>query len=130
MTETEPADEEEPTRGTLAYMAPEQMHGKKTDARTDIFALGSVLYEMLSGRPAFDCFSAVETMHAVLNAEPPSEIRSKSPEILLNSSNLLTCTNRSIPGGGWPLLRDSRSTPQERSSNRIRSVFGLPPAFE
>ena len=57
--------------GTPGYMSPEQVRAQPIDHRTDIFSFGSVLYEMLTGTPAFDCFSAIETMHAVLNVEPP-----------------------------------------------------------
>jgi serine/threonine-protein kinase len=52
-------------------MSPEQVRGKEVDHRTDIFALGTILYEMLSGRRAFRRDSAVETMNAILKEEPP-----------------------------------------------------------
>jgi serine/threonine protein kinase/Tol biopolymer transport system component len=57
--------------GTAGYMSPEQVRGKEVDARTDIFALGAILYEMLSGRRAFKGESSVETMNAILKDEPP-----------------------------------------------------------
>jgi eukaryotic-like serine/threonine-protein kinase len=57
--------------GTVGYMAPEQVRGGPVDHRGDLFALGAVLYEMVSGRRAFQGDSAVETMHAILNSEPP-----------------------------------------------------------
>ncbi len=57
--------------GTAPYMAPEQVRGEKVDHRCDIFSFGAVLYEMLSGKRAFSGPSSVETMSAVLNAEPP-----------------------------------------------------------
>src|ERR1700722_11814776 len=57
--------------GTASYMAPEQVRGDIADARTDIFAFGAVLYEMLSGVRAFRRDTAAETMTAVLNSDPP-----------------------------------------------------------
>jgi serine/threonine protein kinase len=56
--------------GTAAYMSPEQAEGKPADARSDVFSFGAVLYEMLSGRRAFEGESAISTMAAVLNKEP------------------------------------------------------------
>jgi eukaryotic-like serine/threonine-protein kinase len=57
--------------GTAAYMSPEQVRGKPADARSDIFALGAILYEMLCGRRAFPGASVVDTMTAVLREDPP-----------------------------------------------------------
>ena len=56
--------------GTLHYMAPEQLEGKRVDARADVFAFGAVLYEVLTGRRAFDGGSAAAVMAAVLDTEP------------------------------------------------------------
>jgi eukaryotic-like serine/threonine-protein kinase len=57
--------------GTASYMAPEQVRGEVADARTDIFAFGAVLYEMLSGVRAFRRDTAAETMTAVMKDDPP-----------------------------------------------------------
>ena len=57
--------------GTLAYMAPEQIEGKPADARSDIFAFGLVLYEMLTGRRAFQASSQAGLMASILKEEPP-----------------------------------------------------------
>jgi Tol biopolymer transport system component len=58
--------------GTVGYMSPEQVRGRVADARSDLFAFGSILYEMLAGRPAFRRGTQVETMTAVLREEPPA----------------------------------------------------------
>src|ERR1051325_60046 len=58
------------TIGTPSYMSPEQVRAEPLDARTDLFSFGLVLYEMLAGRPAFDGENAIETMHAIVHAEP------------------------------------------------------------
>ena len=57
--------------GTLGYMSPEQVRGRASDARSDIFSFGTVLYEMLSGRKAFHGDSAADTMSAILREDPP-----------------------------------------------------------
>jgi len=56
--------------GTLQYMAPEQLQGKDADARSDIFAFGCVLYEMLSGKRTFEGSSAASVIAAILEREP------------------------------------------------------------
>ena len=68
--------EEQPTSagavvGTVGYMAPEQVKGEAADTRSDIFALGTILYEMLSGQRAFRRDTSAETMTAILKEEPP-----------------------------------------------------------
>ena len=61
--------------GTMGYMAPEQLRSEPVDVRTDVFAFGCVLYEMLSGRRPFAGGSSAEHISAVLRDEPPVEVR-------------------------------------------------------
>jgi len=57
--------------GTLQYMAPEQLEGREVDARADLFAAGAVLYEMVTGRRAFESGSDAGVISAILRAQPP-----------------------------------------------------------
>jgi tetratricopeptide (TPR) repeat protein len=82
LTESAPLGEDEPTRtlkpateegtilGTVAYMSPEQAEGKRLDARSDIFSFGSLLYEMVTGKRAFQGDSKMSTLAAILTQEP------------------------------------------------------------
>jgi serine/threonine protein kinase len=62
--------------GTPRYMAPEQARGGEVDGRSDIFAAGALLFEILSGRPAFNGNNVVDALHAVLNDQPPALVGS------------------------------------------------------
>ena len=65
--------------GTLAYMSPEQAQGERVDARSDVFALGAVLYEMLAGRRAFGGSVGRGVMTAILR-DPPPPLRTARPD--------------------------------------------------
>ena len=70
--------------GTFQYMSPEQLEGKEADERSDIFALGAVLYEMATGRRAFEGKSQTSVIAAILEQEPPpiSSLQPMSPPAL------------------------------------------------
>lgn len=57
--------------GTLRYMAPEQIEGREVDARSDVFSFGALLYEMLTGKPAFESGNAAGVRAAILTRDPP-----------------------------------------------------------
>ena len=71
-TLTRPLTQEGSIVGTLQYMAPEQLQGKPTDNRTDLFAFGCVLYEMLTGKRAFDGTNNASVIAAILERPAPS----------------------------------------------------------
>ncbi len=70
--------------GTVGYMSPEQVRGKPADARSDLFSLGTVLYEMVCGQRAFHGDSSVEVMNSILKDDPPeiAAIERKVPPAL------------------------------------------------
>lgn len=70
-TRSAPLTEQGSFLGTLQYMAPEQLEGRDADARSDIFALGAIVYEMLGGRRAFESDSQAGVIAAILKADPP-----------------------------------------------------------
>jgi serine/threonine-protein kinase len=72
--------------GTIAYMSPEQARGQVADAPSDLFSLGVVLYELLSGQRPFERATTTETLAAILRDEPPplGELKKEIPEALEN----------------------------------------------
>ncbi len=71
-TANDPLTAEGSIVGTMQYMAPEQLEGKEADARTDIFAFGTVVYEMATGKRAFEGKSQASLIAAILEREPPA----------------------------------------------------------
>jgi Tol biopolymer transport system component len=85
-TDTESLTEEGSLLGTVHYMAPEQLETGETDSRTDIFAFGTVLYEMVSGRRPFDGGSKASVIAAILEREPtPIDARGQTDAISRNA---------------------------------------------
>jgi eukaryotic-like serine/threonine-protein kinase len=89
--------------GTVGYMSPEQVRGTRIDHRTDIFALGAVLYEMLTGRRAFQRETAAETMTAILKDDVPE----------------LSATGRNVPA---PLDRIVRRCLEKNADERLQAA--------
>lgn len=84
LTSRKPLTAEGTLVGTFQYMAPEQLEGREADARSDIFALGAVLYEMITGRRAFEGKSQISVLAAILEKEPEpvSNLEPASPPAL------------------------------------------------
>jgi serine/threonine protein kinase/Tol biopolymer transport system component len=97
--------------GTVGYMSPEQVRGKPADPRSDIFSLGAILYEMVSGKRAFQGDTAADTMSAILKAEPPP----------------LTDTQPNIPPG---LARIAEHCLEKDAANRFQSARDVAFALE
>ena len=93
--------------GTVQYMAPEQLEGRPTDARTDIFAFGLVLYETVTGRRAFEGSTQAAIIGNILRAEPPplsSSARNAPPAL----DRLIRKCLAKDPGDRWTSMNDVR----------------------
>jgi serine/threonine protein kinase len=93
--------------GTFQYMAPEQVQGREADARSDLFALGAVLYEMMTGKRAFTGKSQISVMSAVLEKEPEpvSTIQPLVPPAL---DHVIQRALAKDPDDRWQTARDLR----------------------
>jgi eukaryotic-like serine/threonine-protein kinase len=104
-TQTTPLTGEGTILGTMQYMAPEQLEGKEADVRTDIFALGAVIYEMATGRKAFEGKSQASLISAIMSADPPpiSTLQSIIPRAL--DHVVRTCLAKE-PDARWQTAHD------------------------
>jgi eukaryotic-like serine/threonine-protein kinase len=85
--------------GTPRYMAPEQITGQPVDARSDLFAAGAILFEMLAGRPAFAGRSVVDVLHATLHEHPPALT---GPPIVAAVDRVIRRALAKPPAERWP----------------------------
>lgn len=104
-TLTQPVTRQGQIVGTLQYMSPEQLNGKEVDSRSDLFSFGCVLYEMLSGKRAFDGKSAASVIAAVLEREPPS-LKEIAPPVLDQIARRCVAKD---PEQRWQGARDLKS---------------------
>jgi Tol biopolymer transport system component len=91
--------------GTYQYMAPEQIEGAEADARTDIFAFGAVMYEMLTGRRAFTGKSQASLIGAILKDDPPS-IGSLQPLVPASLDHIVRTCLAKNPDDRWQTAHD------------------------
>ena len=100
--------------GTPRYMAPELMTGEAADARSDLFAVGAILFEMLAGRPAFGGRTVVDVLHATLHEQPPA----------LTGSPAVTAVDRTIRRA---LAKRPAERPEsaDAMASELRAVRGM-----
>ena len=91
--------------GTVPYMSPEQLQGKSTDHRTDIFAFGALAYEMLAGTAPFDADSPVGLIGAILK-DTPGSILAKAPDVPPLLARAVTRCLSKEPQGRWQTTTD------------------------
>jgi serine/threonine-protein kinase len=94
--------------GTVQYMSPEQLEGREADSRSDLFALAAVVYEMVTGRRAFDGESQASVMAAILEREPPpaSTLQPRLPPLL---DQIITQCLAKDPNERWQSAHDVRA---------------------
>jgi serine/threonine protein kinase len=124
--------------GTFQYMAPEQLEGKDVDARTDIFAFGELLYEMITGKAAFSGKSRASLIASILTTEPPpiSQLQPIAPPALehvvrkclakdpderwQSASDLASELNWILTGGSQAAMAVPLPSPGKRGQSRFR----------
>ena len=111
--------------GTFQYMSPEQVEGTELDGRSDIFSLGAVLYEMVTGQRAFEGKSRLSVASAILEKEPSPITAVKPPAPLGLDHAIRKCLSK-VPDDRWQSTRDLESELQWIVDSRALSGAGTP----
>jgi len=116
--------------GTIGYMSPEQVRGADVDHRSDIFAFGAILYEMIAGYQAFGGASSVETMNAILRKEPADlsnlPVSKDSGSVSLGLERIIRHCLEKSPEARFQAARDLVFALQEVLSNAAPAVRSAP----
>jgi serine/threonine protein kinase len=127
-----PLTQEGAILGTVSYMSPEQAEGKPVDARSDIFSFGSVLYEMVTGRRAFDAGSSISTLSSVLrdDVKPVVDVAPGTPPLL--EAIISRCLPKD-PNARWQSMKEVENALTSLKRSLDSGVFypptqGLPVA--
>jgi Tol biopolymer transport system component len=117
--------------GTAGYLAPEQIQGREADGRADLFALGSILFEMLTGQRAFACENTVDTLHAIVHDALPDLLRDRI-DVSASMEAIVSRLLRKAPEDRFQTAADlvwaleQPSTHAERVRERIEQAAARP----
>src|ERR1051325_3133481 len=112
--------------GTPRYMAPEQINGAAADARTDVYAAGAVLFEMLAGRPAFVGGNIVDLVHAVIHEKPPA--LQGSPAVIAIDRVIRRALSKDPSGrydSAGSMMKELKAVPEDTSGAGAMPVRAL-----
>src|SRR5579862_3086853 len=124
--ETMSLTEEGVILGTLQYMAPEQLEGKEADARADIFAFGAVVYEMATGRKAFEGQSRASVIAGILEREPPP-LSTLTPMITAALDRVVRKCLAKDPDQRWQSAQDLKDELQWIAAGGSQASVPMPP---
>jgi Tol biopolymer transport system component len=111
--------------GTAGYLAPEQVKGDPVDARTDLFALGSILFELMTGQRAFVREHTIDTLHAIVHDDPPDLLPAGTPLTAIVKRLLAKA-----PGARFQSAADLLWTLEQIDSAEVRAASSpVTPAF-
>ncbi|MBL8222590.1 MAG: PD40 domain-containing protein, partial [Bryobacterales bacterium] len=108
--------------GSVPYMSPEQAKGGPIDPRSDVFALGTLLYELLSGKPAFYAASPVEVLGAILHVDPPP-LGGSAPDTPVELIEIIRKAMSKDPGRRWQNMSEMRAALEDlKEQGRISTI--------
>jgi TolB-like protein/tRNA A-37 threonylcarbamoyl transferase component Bud32/Tfp pilus assembly protein PilF len=113
--------------GTAGYLAPEQIQGREADGRADLFALGSILFEMLTGQRAFACENTVDTLHAIVHDAPPDLLHDRT-DISASMETIVSRLLRKAPEDRFQAAADVVWALEQPSTHTERVRARIDPA--